>query len=117
LNTVLYVFLAQYGFVTMNYATAIAGWVMVGVYVGVLNAQITLPWKKLVGHTLKVGVAAAIAGFAAYGISSLLPYARGAPNGILHLVVAGGAGITLYVAACALLRVTEVSSLLRRFRR
>jgi putative peptidoglycan lipid II flippase len=117
LNTVLYVFLAQYGFVAMNYATAIAGWVMVGVYVGVLNAQIGLPWKKLVGHTIKVGVAAAIAGFAAYGISSLLPYARGALNGILHLVVAGGAGITLYIAACALLRVTEVSSLLRRFRR
>jgi putative peptidoglycan lipid II flippase len=117
LNTGLYILLAQYGFVAMNYATAITGWVMVGVYVGVLNAQIELPWKKLVGHTLKVSVAATAAGFVAYGISSLLPYARGPLNGILHLVVAGGAGATVYIGVCMLLRVSEVSSLARRLRR
>jgi putative peptidoglycan lipid II flippase len=115
LNTGLYVLLARFGFVTMNYATAIAGWAMVGVYVAVLHLQITLPWKKLVGHTAKVGTAAVVTFFVAQFISSLLPYSRGALNGLLHCVVAGGAGMLVYLVLCMVFRVPEVASITRRF--
>lgn len=115
LNTALYIFLARFGFVTMNYATAIAGWLMVGVYVAVLHKQITLPWKKLVGHSLRVGVAAIGTYFVAAFISSLLPYQRGAVNGILHCVVAGGAAMLVYVGLCVIFGVPEVSRLTKRF--
>ncbi len=115
LNTALYVLLSRYGFVAMNYATAITGWVMVGVYVAVLHSQIAIPWKKLLGHTVKVGIAATACGFAAYYASSLLPYSRGALNGILHCAVGGSIGGAVYIALCMLLRVQEVSSLRKRF--
>jgi putative peptidoglycan lipid II flippase len=117
LNTGLYLVLARFGFVTMNYATAIAGWLMVGVYVAVLHQQITLPWKKLVGHALKVGAAATATYFATDFISSLLPYSRGAVNGILHCVVAGGAGMLVYLLLCVVFQVPEVERLTKRFSR
>jgi putative peptidoglycan lipid II flippase len=115
INTGLYLLLARFGFVTMNYATAISGWLMVGVYVAVLHKQITLPWKKLVGHTLKVGVAAVATYFVALTVSSLLPYTRGAVNGLLHCVVAGGAGGAVYILLCVIFRVPEVERLTKRF--
>ena len=115
LNTGLYLLLARFGFVTMNYATAISGWLMVGVYVAVLHKQITLPWKKLVGHTLKVGLAAIATYFVAVSVSSLLPYTRGAVNGLLHCVVAGGIGGAVYILLCVIFRVPEVERLTKRF--
>jgi putative peptidoglycan lipid II flippase len=117
INTGLYVLLARFGFVTMNYATAIAGWLMVGVYVAVLHQQITLPWKKLVGHTLKVGLAAVVTYFVVATVSSFLPYTRGAVNGILHCVVAGGIGMLTYILLCMIFRVPEVERLTKRFGR
>ncbi len=114
LNTLLYILLAPRGIVIMNFATAITGWLMVGVYVGALHLQIGLNYKKLVGHTIKVGIAAVITFFVAQFISSLLPYTRGAINGILHCVVAGGVGIVAYVLMCVVLQVPEVSSLVKR---
>jgi putative peptidoglycan lipid II flippase len=115
INTLLYILLAPLGFATMNYATAIAGWLMVGVYVAVLVKQIDFNWKKLVGHSLKVALAAIIAAFAASFISSLIPLSRGAINGILHLVVAGGLGMLVYLVLCSILQVQEVAGLRRRF--
>jgi putative peptidoglycan lipid II flippase len=117
LNTGLYVLLSRFGFVAMNYATPITGWLMVGVYVWTLHKQIELNWKKLVGHTIKVGIAAIAAGLVAWLISSLLPYSRGAINGIFHLVVAGGLGASVYVIACSLLKVQEVEGLRKRILR
>jgi putative peptidoglycan lipid II flippase len=115
MNTVLYILLAPQGFAVMNYATAITGWVMVGVYVAVLVKQIDFNWKKLVGHSLKVALAAVVAGFVASLISSLIPLSRGAINGILHLVVAGGLGMLVYLVICGVLQVQEVAGLRRRF--
>jgi putative peptidoglycan lipid II flippase len=115
LNTILYIVLAPRGIVVMNFATAITGWLMVGVYVAVLHVQIGFNYKKLVGHTIKVLLAALACYFAASAISSLLPSARSALNGILHCVVAGGLGGLVYVLACVLLRVPEVERLTRRF--
>jgi putative peptidoglycan lipid II flippase len=117
LNTGLYVLLARFGYVTMNYATAISGWLMVGVYVAVLHKQITLPWKKLVGHTIKVGLAAVTTYFIASTVSSLLPYSRGAVNGILHCVVAGGIGMLVYLLLCMVFQVPEVKGLTKHFSR
>ncbi|MFN3265913.1 MAG: murein biosynthesis integral membrane protein MurJ [Deinococcales bacterium] len=117
LNTFLYIALAPQGIVVMNFATAITGWLMVGVYVGVLHVQIGLNYKKLVGHTIKVGLAALGCFFAAQLVSSLLPSARSALNGILHCVVAGGIAGVVYLLLCVLLRVPEVERLTRRLRR
>ena len=114
-NTILYIVLAPYGFVTMNYATAITGWLLVGVVVFVLHKQIGLNYKKLLGYSIKVGVAATAAGFAAYFISSLLPTGRGALNGLLHLSIAGGVGAALYLTLCIVFQVQEVSSITKRF--
>jgi putative peptidoglycan lipid II flippase len=115
MNTLLYILLAPRGFAIMNYATAITGWVMVGVYVAVLVKQIDFNWKKLVGHSLKVALAAVVAAFVASFISSLIPLSRGAINGILHLVVAGGLGMLVYLVSCSVLQVQEVAGLRRRF--
>ena len=115
INTGLYIVLAPFGFVTMNYATAISGWLMVGVYVAVLHAQITIPWKKLVGQTIKVGLAAIVTYFVAAFISNVLPYSRGTLNGILHCVVAGGIGLIVYIGICTVLQVQEVAGLRKRF--
>jgi putative peptidoglycan lipid II flippase len=117
MNTGLYVILSQFGYAIMNYATPITGWLMVGVYVWTLHKQIQLDWKKLLGYTIKVGLAAIAAGLIAAFVSSLLPYARGALNGIFHLVVAGGAGAAVYVIACSLLKVQEVEGLRKRILR
>jgi putative peptidoglycan lipid II flippase len=115
LNTILYIVLAPRGIVVMNFATAMTGWLMVGVYVGVLHVQIGLNYKKLVGHTIKVGLAALACYFVASVVSGLLPSARSALNGVLHCVVAGGVGGLVYVLACVLLGVPEVERLTRRF--
>ena len=117
LNTGLYVFLSRFGFVAMNYATPITGWLMVGVYVWTLHKQIELNWKKLVGHTIKVGIAAIAAGLVAWLISKQIPYARGVVNGVFHLIVAGGLGAVVYVAVCSALRVQEVEGLRKRILR
>jgi putative peptidoglycan lipid II flippase len=115
INTGLYILLAPFGFVTMNYATAISGWLMVGVYVAVLHTQITIPWKKLVGQTIKVGLAAIVTYFVAAFISNVLPYSRGTLNGIFHCVVAGGIGMIVYIGLCTVLQVQEVAGLRKRF--
>jgi putative peptidoglycan lipid II flippase len=117
LNTALYIGLAPRGIVAMNFATAITGWLMVGVYVAVLHKQIDLNYKKLVGHTIKVALAALACFFAAQVVSSLLPSARNAFNGILHCVVAGGLGGLVYVLGCVLLRVPEVERITRRLKK
>lgn len=117
MNTGLYVLLAPYGFAAMNYATTITGWVMVGVYVAILSAQVGFGWKKLVGYALKLAMAAVAAGLVAAFISGLVPYSRGALNAILHLAVGGGTGLIVYLGVCAALRVQELESLRKRILR
>ena len=80
-----------------------------------LVKQIDFNWKKLVGHSLKVALAAVVAALVASLISSLIPLSRGAINGILHLVVAGGLGMLVYLVLCSLFQVQEVAGLRRRF--
>jgi peptidoglycan biosynthesis protein MviN/MurJ (putative lipid II flippase) len=114
LNTGLYLAFAPWGFAAMNYATTVTGWVMVGVYVAVLHAQVGLDWKKLLGHALKVGLAALVAGLVASLVTAALPYSRGALNAFLHLVVAGGLGLIVYLGLCAVLRVPELETIRKR---
>ncbi len=114
LNTALYILLAPQGIIIMNFATAITGWLMVGVYVATLHIQVGLNYKKLVGHTIKVGTAAIATFFVAQFVSSLLPYSRGAVNGILHCVVAGGIGILVYLLLCVVFQVPEVQRFSKR---
>jgi putative peptidoglycan lipid II flippase len=117
LNTGLYLAFAPWGFAAMNYATTVTGWVMVGVYVAVLHAQVGLDWKKLLGHALKVGLAALVAGLVASLVTAALPYSRGALNAFLHLSVAGGLGLIVYLGLCAVLRVPELETIRKRILR
>ena len=99
----------------MNYGTTITGWLIVIVYLVTLSLQVQLNWKKLVGHIIKVS----IAGFAAAGVASLIssfiPVHRGFFNGALHLALAGGAALVVYIGLCAVLQVQEVTGLRKRF--
>ncbi len=116
-NTAGYYALAPVGFVAMNYATTATGLLISVVYMIVLHQLVGFNWKKLVGHAIKVGLAALAAGAVAYFVSSLLPGghgARGALLGVLRLVVAGGLGATLYLILATVLRVGELETIRKR---
>ncbi len=99
----------------MNYGTTLTGCLIVIVYLVTLSAQVQLNWKKLVGHIIKVSIAALAAALVANSISSLIPLHRGFINGALHLGLAGGAALAVYIGLCTVLQVQEVAGLRRRF--
>ena len=134
LNTILYFALSRGGaasgssqavilgdalnrYALMNYATVIAGCLIVGFYFLRLSKLVGFNDKKLVGHAVKVLAAAVISGLAMSFVSSLMPSARGFLNGLLHVALAGGVGGAIYLGLCAAFRVGEVQSFARRFLR
>ena len=117
INTALYFVLAKSGFVAMNYATTATGWAMVSVYVYLLHRQVPLPIARLALFLVQVAIAASLGGLAAYGLDVILPgghAARGAIRAVLHLSVAGGAGLIVYLGVATTLRVPELAALRRR---
>jgi putative peptidoglycan lipid II flippase len=108
---------ALHRYALMNYATVIAGVLIVGLYFWRLSRLVGFADKKLVGHTVKVFSAALVAGAAMYAVDRLIPSTRGFVNGAIHVVVAGGVGGAVYLGLCIAMRVQEVQSLTKRFSR
>ena len=108
---------ALHRYALMNYATVIAGVLIVGFYFWRLHKLVGFDDKKLVGHTVKVFAAAGIAGLVMYGVSHLIPSTRGFVNGAIHVALAGGAGGAVYLGLCMAFKVQEVSSITKRILR
>nr|WP_246130773.1 murein biosynthesis integral membrane protein MurJ [Deinococcus cellulosilyticus] len=99
----------------------ISGLLVLSVQLFLYRRQLGFPMRELLIFLVRVIPAAVLAGLAAWlvgrGMGQWLEHSGGLLQGLAGLVVAGGVGGVIYVVLTFLLKVRELSSLLKRIRR
>ncbi|MDV6373498.1 murein biosynthesis integral membrane protein MurJ [Deinococcus sp. ZS9-10] len=110
----------QLGLLGFGVSTAISGILMAGALALLYRRALGFPAREITRHLARVVPLAVLAGLVAWLALRFVPFIP-APGfivpGIIGLGVAGGAGLLTYLLGALVLRMPEMSGLLRRLRR
>ncbi|WP_339097268.1 murein biosynthesis integral membrane protein MurJ [Deinococcus sp. VB343] len=114
LYKVLVPLLGLFGF---GLSTTLSGMLMACALAALYQRAVGFPWQAVSEHLAKVVPLAIVAGAVAWFISRWLPSPGFIVPGMVGLVVAGGAGLAVYLLGALALRMPEMNGLLRRLKR
>jgi putative peptidoglycan lipid II flippase len=107
-------FSREFGLAGLGHATSVTGVLTVAALAAMLHADLRLDYRGLADHLARVVSAAALCGLVAWAVYTALPLGDRGASGLLSCLAAGGAGLVVYLAATAALRVPETRALVAR---
>jgi putative peptidoglycan lipid II flippase len=106
------------GLIGFGLSTTISGLLMTAALTYLYRRALGFPAREVTGHLLRVVPLAAVSGGAAWLIARALPIQPGfILTSIPVLVLAGGAGLAVYLGGALALRLPEVAAVTRRLKR
>ncbi len=112
-----YLFIPQVGLYGLGLATTLMGCLTAAALISLYRRQLGFPLRELFAHLGRVLPLALVAGALAWVIARVLPAPGHLWSGVLGLVLAGGAGLLAYLGLAMVLRLPELSGVLRRLKR